>query len=849
MPQTFPPLPILDVLPALRAALSVAPNAVLQAPPGAGKTTLVPIELRHEPWLRGAKIIMLEPRRLAARAAAHRMAQLLGERVGDTVGYRVRRDTQVGRTTRIEVVTEGVLTRMLNSDPTLEDVGLVIFDEFHERSLHADLGLALTLHSQRLVRPDLRILIMSATLDGAPVARLLGDATVVSSEGRMFDVDIRYLPRRPDQWLEPSVASAIRVALEHTSGDVLVFLPGQREIHRVADLLDSASFGSDVDVHPLYGNLPFEAQDRAIAPAPSGRRKVVLATSIAESSLTIEGVRCVVDSGVSRVPRFSPAIGMTRLETIRVSHASSTQRAGRAGRVAPGVCYRLWAMEEQAGLVPFTAPEIVDADLAPLALELAAAGIERAAELAWLDVPPAAALARAHELLRWLGALDGAGRLTPHGARMAALAAHPRISHMLLRAHDAGDGALSCDLAALIGERDVLRSEGPQHDADLHTRLELMRASRKRERIPERVGGMRVVRDGLARVVDEAAEWRGELDEGRRVTQEGIARETDADVGRVLALAYPDRVAQRRPGEGRRYLLRNGQGALLRDSPALATAPYLVVAESDGKRPESAIYLAAPIELSDIIQEFSHDIEQIDQIDWDEQTQSVRASRIERLGAITLREVPTSDPSPTQLAATLLEAVRASQLQMLHWSEGAERLRERMAFVHASDSTWPDVSQSGLLESLHQWLAPRVMGMRRAADVYRLDLHALLLERLSWQQRAALDALAPTHYVAPTGNHIRIDYADAAAPAVHIRLQEMFGCTETPRVLGGRVMLTLHLLSPAHRPVQVTKDLPGFWRTSYFDVKKEMKGRYPKHHWPDDPLAATPTQRVKPRGS
>ncbi|MEO6443584.1 MAG: ATP-dependent helicase HrpB [Gemmatimonadaceae bacterium] len=839
-------LPIAEALPALGEALVRSPNAVLQAPPGAGKTTIVPLALRDASWLAGRKILMLEPRRLAARAAAHRMAQLLGQQVGEDVGYRVRRDTKVSRSTRIEVITEGILTRMIHHDPTLHGVGLVIFDEFHERSLHADLGLALTLHSQRLVRADLRILVMSATLDGGPVARLLGDTPVISSEGRSFTVEMRYLPRRADQRLEGDVANAVRIALSQTAGDVLVFLPGQGEIHRVAERLGDGTLGSEVEVCPLYGNLSFAQQDHAILPAPAGRRKVVLATSIAESSLTIEGIRTVVDSGVTRVPRFSPAVGMTRLETIRVSRASAEQRAGRAGRVAPGVCYRLWAMEEHAGLVPFTAPEIADADLAPLALELAAAGIEDPRELPWLDVPPAANLTRARQLLAWLGALDGVGQLTQHGARMAEVAAHPRVSHMLLRAHEQGVGAIACDIASLIGERDVLRSDGPQHDADVLPRLELLRASRRRERLPDRVGGMRVVREALSTAEFESASWRREFGTERRP---GSAEYHEHDAGRVLALAYPDRIGQRRPGEGGRFLLRNGAGALLRDSPALSSTPYLVVAESDGKRPESAIYLAAPLSLADIQREFAGDIEASDEVAWDDATSSVRATRVERLGAITLRTVPLRDVSDEQLAAALLEAVRSSQLQLLSWSKDATRTRERLAFVHAHDASWPDVSDPALLETLDEWLAPRLLGLRRASELQALDLHDLLFGMLSWQQRAALDTLAPTHYVAPTGNRIRIDYFDPAAPVVAVRLQEMFGCTKTPAVMEGRVPITLQLLSPAHRPVQVTRDLEGFWRSSYFDVKREMKGRYPRHHWPDDPLAAAPTHRAKPRGT
>lgn len=840
--MTLPQLPILDAIPALQRALEGNACAVLQAPPGAGKTTLVPLLLREAAWLGGARIIMLEPRRLAARASAHRMAQLLGERLPQTVGYRVRRDTKVAPSTQIEVVTEGVLSRMLNADPTLDGVGLVIFDEFHERSLHADLGLALTRHTQRLVRPDLRILVMSATLDGEPVSRLLGGVPIVTSAGRMFPVEARWLPRRADQRIEGAVASAIRQALRDTEGDILAFLPGQGEIHRVADRLDAEPVGVGVDIFPLYGNLPFEEQDRAIAPSPPGKRKVVLATSIAESSLTIEGVRCVIDSGMTRVARFSPAVGMTRLETVRVSRASAEQRAGRAGRLAPGVVYRLWAMEEHAGLVPFSPPEIKEADLAPLALELAAAGIHDVEELEWLDPPPAASLAGARNLLTWLGAVGTDGRITAHGLQMARLAAHPRLAHMLLRARKEGDAPLAADLAALVGERDILRADGAMHDADLRVRVDLLRALRRRERLPGEIHGMRVLRDAVARALDESNDWRRELG--------GHLRDDTAnDTGRLLAMAFPDRIGQARPGGGGRYLLRNGTGAVLRDSPALTQAEYLVVAESDGRRPESAIYLAAPITIDEVREDFADDIETEDVVAWDDALAGVRALRVERLGAITLREVPLRDPPPGAVARALRDAIGRSALQLLPWREGAQRLRERLAFLHAHDPSWPDVSDQALLATLDEWLTPHLHGIRRASDLAALDLGALLLGRLTWQQRAALDSLAPSHLEVPTGSRLPLDYRDPSSPILAVRLQEMFGCLDTPRLLGGRIPITLHLLSPAHRPLQVTRDLAGFWNGSYRDVQKEMKGRYPRHPWPDDPASAAPTRRAKPRGS
>lgn len=838
---SLPVLPVSDVLPELVRVLSAPGNAVLQAPPGAGKTTIVPLALLALPWLAGRKIVLLEPRRLAARAAAHRMAVLLGEDVGETVGYRVRRDTRVGPRTRIEVVTEGVLTRMLSRDPTLDGTGLVIFDEFHERSLHADLGLALTLHSQRLVRDDLRVLVMSATIAGERVAQLLGGAPVIASEGRMFPVELRYLPRRAEQRIEGAVAAAAERALRECEGDVLAFLPGQREIARTFALLEQAPIAAQL--HPLFGNLSFEQQDRALAPSRAGQRKVVLATAIAESSLTIDGVRVVVDGGLSRVPRFSPRTGMTRLDTVRVSRASADQRAGRAGRQAAGVCYRLWPLEEHANLLAFATPEILEADLAPLALELAACGVRDPAELPWLDAPPTGALAQARTLLQWLDALDDQHRITAHGRDMVGLGTHPRLAHMLLRATATGRGALACDLAALIDERDVLRSEGAPHDADLRLRVELVRQSRRNGGCGQTAGGMRVMRDAVERAAQGARAWRRDLDLA------GDAEwSDDGAVGRVVALAFPDRVAQRRTGDGSRFLLRNGSGAVLRDSPALAREPFLAVVETDGRMPESGVWLAAPLQADDLRSEFGAAIDVKDAVRWDETSATVRATRRESLGAIVLRETLHAHPDAADVQQALLTAVRASGLALLSWSESARQLRQRLAFVHHHSPDWPDVCDAALLASLDQWLGPHTSGVRSAAQLAQLDLGALLLARLGWDQRSRLDAQAPSHYTAPTGSRLTIDYADPAAPVVRVRLQEMFGVSDTPRLLDGRVPVTMHLLSPAQRPVQVTQDLAGFWRTSYFDVRKDLRGLYPRHPWPDDPLVAVPTRRVKPRG-
>jgi ATP-dependent helicase HrpB len=797
---------------------------------------------------------MLEPRRLAARAAARRLASTLGEQVGETVGYRIRHETRIGARTRVQVVTEGVLTRMLQHDPALEAFGAVLFDEYHERSLHADLGLALTLQTQQLLRDELRILVMSATLDGARVAALLGEADgepapIVTSAGRSHPVAVHWRERRPEPrpgigGVEAAVVATVRAALTAHAGDLLVFLPGAAEIRRVGAMLDDGTLPSAVRVHALFGNLPQGDQDAALDPAPPGRRKVVLSTSIAETSLTIEGVRVVVDCGLARVPRFDPRTGMTHLDTVRVSRASAEQRAGRAGRVAPGDCYRLWPEAEQAGLLSHATPEILDADLAPLALELAAAGVADPAELRWLDHPQPAAFAQARALLAQLGALDAAGRMTAHGHAMAALPLHPRLAHMTLRARALGLAALACDLAALLAERDVLRGDGPvQPDADVRLRLELLRG--RGGDVPSTMLGWGVDREGVRRARQEARSLRDAL---------GVRSAGDADAveaaGRLLSLAYPDRIARRREPGGSRYVLRNGRGAVLPDGQPLAREPWLVAAElGGGATQERRILLAAPVSPDELLEEHGALIERTEELAWDVDAGAVRARRVVRLGALVLEEAALRDPDPERVARVLLEQVRAAGLEALPWSDDARRLRERLAFAREWDGEgWPDVSDEALLDALDAWLLPHLVGMRRWDDLRRLDLGALLLTRVDWARRAALDQLAPTHQTVPSGSRVRIEYADPRAPVLAVRLQELFGLQETPRVGQGRVALVLHLLSPAHRPVQVTRDLAGFWRSSYFDVRRDLRGRYPRHHWPEDPLQATPTRRAKPRG-
>ena len=809
--------PIEQVLPDIKQALEKQTSAVLQAPPGAGKTTRVPLALLDAAWLNNLKIVMLEPRRLAARAAATYMSKLLGEDVGQTVGYRVRFDTRVSHRTRIEVVTEGVLTRLLQDDPGLEAYGLVIFDEFHERSIHADVGLALTLQSRALLRPELRVLVMSATLQGNPIAQLLGDAPVITSEGRSFPVETHYLERPRDGYIEPIVAREVRRALEETDGDVLVFLPGAAEIRRTQEQL------ADVEgVLPLYGNLSQVEQDRAIAPSPRGQRKVVLATSIAETSLTIEGVRAVVDSGLMRVPRFDVRTGMTRLDTITITKSSAEQRRGRAGRLGPGVCYRLWTEREQDALVPHGTPEILEADLAPLALDLAAWGTSDPSEMPWLDAPPPAAFAQARELLLELGAIDAAGSITEHGRAMAELPAHPRIAHMLLRARALNAGALACDIAALLSERDIMR--GQQTDPDLRLRLDALRGRRTSD----------VDYGALQRV-------RREAEQLRRALRVDDNYGDDALAGVLLALAYPDRVGQRRDQRGR-FLLRNGRGAAVDAQYNLAGEEYLSIASLDGRGRESRVFLAAPISEADVREQFAEQIERVQYVEM--QNNKARATVREQLGALVLHESHIPHADPDAIASALVRSVHERGIDVLPWTEAARSLQERVRFMRNLDEAWPDLSDESLLHALDEWLRPMLAGVN---SLQQVDLLAALQTLIPWQISRELDTLAPTHLQVPTGSMIRIDYSDPAAPSVAVRLQEVFGMSATPRIGGDRIPITMQLHSPAQRPVQVTRDLASFWRTGYFDVKKELKGRYPKHYWPDDPLTAEPTRRIKRR--
>jgi ATP-dependent helicase HrpB len=833
-PQTSrkftPALPIDGALAPLAAALVERSAAVLVAPPGAGKTTRVPLALLDAPWRQDGKILLLEPRRLAARGAARRMADTLGESVGDTVGLRARLETRVSRKTRIEVLTEGVFTRMILDDPTLEGIGAVLFDEFHERSLDADLGLALALDVQRSLRTDLRILVMSATLAGEKVAELLGHVPVITSEGRSFPVETRYLGRNATQRLEDRMADAIQRALRAESGSILAFLPGQGEIRRTEERLRERLAPDEAIIAPLYGALDRQAQDTAIEPAPKGQRKIVLATSIAETSLTIEGVRVVIDCGVSRVPRFDPDVGVTRLATVRISRASADQRRGRAGRTEPGVCYRLWDEAETASLPAFGEPEIRAADLAPLVLDCAEWGVTDPRTLAWLDPPSPAALDAAREELLALGAIDDAGHLTETGKSLRALPLPPRLSAMLTDAAGIGAEADAAEIAAVLVERGL-----GGNDTSLDHRREAFRRDRSR-----RATDMRRLAESWARTA------RASLppSSGREDQAEG-QKQTAA----LLALAYPERIAKARGPRGQ-YLLANGRGANLDPTDALARAPFLVVAEMQGAAAATRIVLAAETTEADVLRMAGHRIATRDERTFDRDTATVRARRVRRLDAIELASEPRpAEPGP-ETEAALAAGLVALGAGKLPWSKAQQQLRDRVAFLRAAGGAdWPDLSDAALTATLADWLGPYLSGKTRLADLTADDLGQALDSLIPWAMRRRLEEEAPTHFEAPTGNRYPIDYEGAGAPALHIRVQELFGLKAHPAIAGGRLPLTLHLLSPAHRPIQITRDLPGFWAGSWSAVKAEMKGRYPRHPWPDDPASAAPTARAKPRGT
>ncbi|WP_419901683.1 ATP-dependent helicase HrpB [Kiloniella sp.] len=827
-------LPIDSVLAEISQTLDKNPSAVLQAPPGAGKTTGVPIHLLKSGWLNGKKIIMLEPRRLAARAAAVRMAEMLGEKVGDTVGFRIRLESKISKNTKVEVVTEGILTRMLQSDPELAEYGLVIFDEFHERSLQADLGLALCLEIQSVIREDLRLLVMSATLDGEAVSRVMGSAPIITSEGRSFPVENIYGMETQKRNIPFDVADKIVEILNLESGSILVFLPGVGEIKRVNDLLKSKSLPVNVEIRPLYGDLPLIEQRKAISPSPSGVRKVVLATSIAETSLTIDGVRVIVDCGYMRSPRFDPSSGMMRLETLRVSRASAEQRAGRAGRLEPGVCYRLWPEAQNGSLALQNKSEILEADLCSLVLELLNWGAKDPSQLSWCDVPPSSSWGQAVELLSSLGAIDPQGNITVHGKTMSGLPVHPRLAHMLLRGKEEGGGWLSCLIAALLNERDILQTGTSKAPIDLMIRIEALvgKGADKGFRFDRnRIKQVRRIADQYARNINVKPDNCIDL----------------RNAGALVSLAYPDRIGQLRKKAVGRFKLSGGKGAEIDQIDSLASEAYLVMTSVGGVGASVRVYQAIAVSESQIRQLHSDDIISEDQVRLDEDKGLFLGERVERLGELYLSAQRQKDPDHRAIVKGIYRVIRAKGLSFLEPSEKALQLCQRVATVRSLVSTedWPDFNEPSLLQNIDVWLEPYLESVSSFNELKNLDLYTILVSLIDWEKLQFLNKEIPERFTVPTGNSPRINYDNPELPILEVRLQELFGLSETPSILSGKVPLRLHLLSPARRPLQVTSDLAGFWENTYHDVKKDMKGRYPRHYWPEDPLVAEPTSKTK----
>ena len=827
--RALPELPITPLLPEVVASLAGVPRLVLEAPPGAGKTTQVPLALLDAPWLAG-KIVMLEPRRIAARAAASYMAKLLGEEPGDTVGYRMRFESRISARTRVEVVTEAILTRMLQEDASLAGVGALLFDEYHERNLHADLGLALALEAQAQLRPELRLLVMSATLDGERIARHL-DAPRITSPGRSFPVDVQYFAERPPEDWRNHARRAVQQALADTDGDVLVFLPGKREIDVLARVLAQADLPANVETTVLHGELDISTQSAVLAPPPAGTRRIVLATNVAESSVTLPAVRAVVDTGLARTPILDPGSGLSRLETVYIPQSSATQRAGRAGRVAPGKCYRLWPQSRR--LEASVTPEIRQVELMPLALELAVWGSE---SLRWLDAPPAAALAEARAQLHAMGAIDAAGRITAHGRRIAALPTHPRFANAIVRVRDDESG-LACDLAALLEGRDVLRGEG-RRDDDQVQRVEALRKFRER-RAPADAD-----RDALMQV-DRAAQ------QLRRAVRARDGADPMHAVGEILAHAYGDRIARVASEDGRRYQLANGRGAHLADGSRLRGARWLVVADLRFDERDSTIFRAAPVDEGWLRKTFAGRFVADTQLAWNADARAVEAAAVERFDAIVLTRSTRAVPRDADTARRLREGIAALGVAALPWSETLRQWQARVLSLREWTPALglPDVSDAALASTLEEWLEPQLLGLARASEIDGERFGRALRETLDHRQRSALDALAPTELRVPSGNVRKLDYRPGSPPALAVKLQELFGLADTPRIADGRIPVTLELLSPAQRPIQVTQDLRGFWERTYPEVRKELKGRYPRHPWPDDPWNAVPTSRAKPRGS
>lgn len=850
-------LPIFSIIPQLKNALREKRSVVLSSPPGSGKTTVVPLTLLEEEWLGNRSIIILEPRRLATRMAAGRMASILEEPVGKTVGYRVRFDTNVSDATRIEVVTEGILTRRLQRDPELAGVGLIIFDEFHERSLHADLALALCMDVMDGFRDDLKILIMSATLDVENISGLLKDAEVINGKGREYPVDIRLADEKMHKGrygaLEQNtfffvhcvnqMKNAITRAAHEEQGDILAFLPGAGEIRQTAEKLSGWAQDEEITLYPLYGTLSKKFQDKAVVPDPKGKRRLVLATSIAETSLTIEGVRIVIDSGWSRVQRFDPNSGLSRLTTVRVSRASADQRAGRAGRTEPGVCYRLWGRMIDEQLKPHSRPEILDADLAWLVLELAHWGVVDSGNLKWLDQPPTGHYEQAVNLLILLGALDREGRITRLGERMAALPVHPRLARMLVAAEQNGVGVeKACDLAAVLAERDIFRSGQGPAPVDIEARLQILndyRKAGKRKNI-----SYQYVDLSSCKVIDNAA---GQF---ARMLKRKKTNKAAMSVGALLAYAYPDRIAQFRPAAHDRYLITNGRGACLPECDRLINTPYLIAAHLDAGRVDGRIYLAASITEDELYEAFEENIQTVEHVSWDNKLEKVVMAKQDFLQQLVLTSVPLDNVDPEAVRGAMLEGIRRMGLDVLPWTREAKTVQARILLLreHLPNLAWPDCSDKAMLQNLDEWLGPYLDGITQRKNLSALNMESILINQLDWNLKQQLDKEAPTHIRVPSGTNKKLQYAIEGPPVLPVRLQEMFGLRDTPRICMGMVKVMLHLLSPAQRPIQITQDLKGFWNNTYPEVKKELKGRYPKHYWPDDPWAATPTAWVRPKG-
>lgn len=822
--------PVDQILPQVVASLEAGRNVVLQAPPGSGKTTRVAPALLRQSWLKGQKILLLEPRRLAARAAAAYMAHQAGEALGETIGYHVRLDRKVSAATRIEIITEGLLIQRLISDPELREIGVIIFDEFHERSLAADTALAITLEIQQALRPDLRIVIMSATFQPDVIAHHIGYTDVHTAQSVLYPVETVYLRCPSTAFIHKQVTAAVMRTLQSESGSILVFLPGEGEIKQCCSELQEQALPDNVEIHPLYASLPREQQDAAIAPPRGNTRKVVLATSVAESSLTIEGIRVVIDSGLMRVPRYSPRLGMTRLETLLITRDRADQRRGRAGRLGPGICLRLWDEATDRQLKPESEPEILDTDLTATVLQCAEWGMINVDDLPWMTPPPDAAWLRAVTLLRTLEALaedSGRVRITPRGRAMARIPVHPRLAHMILEAAEYGAVERAAFIAALISER--------SSHARLREFTDLSALAEFVERNPSSFPARSVQR--------LAQQWSHTVAAGNRKRQK-------IDDGSLLAWAFPDRVARKRDNRGV-YLLRSGQGAVIDTAEPLAAEDWLVAVELHDAGANTRIRLAAAIDEAQVHGLFHTHFETATLPHWDKRNECVAATQLTRLGAITIKESPCPEPDPEQMATAMLEGVRSKGIDQLPWSKAAQNLRERVTFLSQAlpEQGWPDLSDTALLATLEDWFKPACGSLTRWSHIQRLDMAGIIQGYLALRQcdLRRLDQLAPTHIEVPTGSRIRVDY-DTGQPCLKVRIQEVFGMLRTPRVAEGRVPVMMHLLSPAQRPVQVTQDLEGFWQSNYALVRKDMRGRYPKHYWPEDPAQAEPTRRVKPRG-